>query len=59
MISNVGRMITAGLTRYDDLDRGGSATPFPILNSRGTLNGRFDASAGADSLFNHRKEVFS
>ena len=52
-------MITAGLTRYDDLDRGGSATPFPILNSRGARNGRFDASAGADSLFNHRKEVFS
>lgn len=52
-------MITAGLRRYDALDRGGSATSFPILNSLGARNGRFDASAGADSLSEHRKEVLS
>ena len=59
MISDVGRVDTAGPPRYDARDRGGSATGFPILNSRGTLNGRFDASAGADFLFNHQKEVSS
>ena len=57
VISDVGRMNTAGLPRYDALDRGGSATSFPILNSRGARSGEFDASAGADCLFHHRKEV--